>query len=279
MFEVDLGKIRFEWKGAWSATTDYEINDVVSISGSTYVAVATSTGISPIDAVSGVAPPVWSTMALGSDLGSLAASPGDLFYYNGTEFKRLAAGGSGQVLKMGVNSNPQWTDPDLTAPIIQTKTFIDYTRADIGASGKYYFGQATNACSITPRRVGSIIRIKFDLMGEISDHDQRGFVEYSKDGGTTWEWFRYSSNNQSYHFKLNAFETDYNSTPGQVSFTLADKFITTNPICFRLHTDVAVTYNGARSSSYEHGQSTITIEELNPDYNTYTYVGGTDGET
>lgn len=271
MFEVDLGRIKFKWMGDWNATTTYKADDVVYHAGSSYVCVATSTGNMP-EAGSAY----WDIMAVGSDLGSLATSAGDLFYYNGNEFRRLAPGSNGQVLKMGVNGNLSWIDPSLVSPVIQTRAYTDYVRTNVGQGGSYYFGQSATGVSITPKRLDSIIKVDVETFGEPNNHDIRAHIMYSTNNGSSWNYMRYNPGNEWVHIKLNAYETDYNSTPGNASTTLLQSFATLNPVCFRIYLSRNdFTFNGSRSSSYEHGQSTITLTELNTDFNSITYNGGT----
>ena len=82
MFEVDLGKIKFKWMGHIN-TVPYEKDDVVSYSGTSFICVNNTTGVAPTSSPN----PFWNTMALGSDLGSVAANAGDMFYYDGSCFK------------------------------------------------------------------------------------------------------------------------------------------------------------------------------------------------
>lgn len=39
MAQIDLGKLKFQWKGLWTTSTAYEVDDVVHYDGSTYVVV------------------------------------------------------------------------------------------------------------------------------------------------------------------------------------------------------------------------------------------------
>ena len=39
MATVNLGAIRYNWKGAWNNSTNYVINDVVSNSGNSYICI------------------------------------------------------------------------------------------------------------------------------------------------------------------------------------------------------------------------------------------------
>jgi hypothetical protein len=271
MFEVDLGRIKFKWMGDWNATTSYKPDDVVYHAGSSYVAVAPTTGNLP-EAGSAF----WDIMAVGSDLGALATSAGDLFYYNGSEFRRLAPGTNGQVLKMGVNGALQWIDPDLVSPVIQQQTYMDFNRATVGSGGYYYFGQSSTGVAITPKKYTSIIEVNLVAYGEPNTHDVFLRVQYSKDNGATWSNMRLPVYNEPGHLKLNVYETDYNSTPSSQSYIGVAKFETLNPVCFRVQSVNGTSYfNGAVSSSYEHAPSTISLKELNSDFSEIYINGGT----
>lgn len=50
MPQIDLGKLRFDWKGTWSNSVTYELNDVVKYTDSIYVALGdVSAGTAPTD--------------------------------------------------------------------------------------------------------------------------------------------------------------------------------------------------------------------------------------
>jgi hypothetical protein len=40
---INLGKLRVNWRGAWTTSTAYQINDAVSFSGSSYICVVAHT--------------------------------------------------------------------------------------------------------------------------------------------------------------------------------------------------------------------------------------------
>ena len=104
MATVNIGNIKFTWKGAYNASTAYAVDDIVSNDGSSYVCILASTGNLPTNTT------YWNKMAQGSDLGSISGlAQGDIVYYNGTDWVRLGAGTSGQVLQTGGSgANPSW---------------------------------------------------------------------------------------------------------------------------------------------------------------------------
>ena len=85
---LDIGKIKFTWKGAYVSSTAYEKDDVVSHNGDSWICLS----VSPI---TNVTPQTsnnlyWDKMAQGSNLGIIPnLSQGDLVYYDGSDFERL----------------------------------------------------------------------------------------------------------------------------------------------------------------------------------------------
>ena len=47
MAQIDLGKLKFNWRGDWISSSSYEIDDVVYCNGSAYVAVQNNTASNP----------------------------------------------------------------------------------------------------------------------------------------------------------------------------------------------------------------------------------------
>lgn len=116
MAQIDLGSIKFNWKGTYSGATAYVVDDVVESSGSSYICIAASTGNAPPNAT------YWELMsqkgtdgtngtdgADGTDLTTTLTAQGDILYRDGSGLARLAAGTSGQaLLTQGTGANPQW---------------------------------------------------------------------------------------------------------------------------------------------------------------------------
>jgi hypothetical protein len=96
MAELDLGKIKFTWKGTYTGATSYEKDDIVGYNGSSWICVNNVTNVIP-SAANNL---YWEKIAQGSDLGSLAnLAAGDLVQYDGNEFVRVPAGTDGQFLR------------------------------------------------------------------------------------------------------------------------------------------------------------------------------------
>ena len=121
MAEINLGNIKFNWKGAYAGGTAYVVDDVVESGGSSYVCILASTGNTPPNGT------YWNLMAQGGT-GSAATltTQGDILYRDGSGLQRLGAGTNGQLLKTGGSgANPSWTD----APSGVLKKVHDYSNS------------------------------------------------------------------------------------------------------------------------------------------------------
>ena len=103
MATVDLGAIRFNWKGAYAGGTAYVANDVVSSGGSSYMCILASTGNATSNGT------YWSVMAEGGDVATTLTTQGDVLYRDGSGLQRLAKGTAGQALKINSGATaPEW---------------------------------------------------------------------------------------------------------------------------------------------------------------------------
>jgi len=121
MATINLGAIKFNWKGAYNNSTAYAVDDVVSSGGNSYVCIQASQG----NAV-GNATAYWNIMSAagtngsnGTDLSSTLSTRGDLVFKNASALARLAKGTAGQFLKQGAN-DPEWGDAG--GGLVQTVT-------------------------------------------------------------------------------------------------------------------------------------------------------------
>ena len=105
MAQINLGSIKFNWKGTYAGGTAYVVDDVVYYNGSSYVCILASTGNLPTDTT------YWQLMAEGGDVATVLTTQGDILYRDGSGLQRLAAGTSGQLLQTGGSgANPSWVN-------------------------------------------------------------------------------------------------------------------------------------------------------------------------
>lgn len=106
MATVNIGSLRFDWKGAYNGSTPYVKDDVVSYNGSSYICILASTGNLPTNTT------YFQPMATaGTDLSTTLTTQGDILYRDGSGLQRLAAGTNGYYLKtQGSGANPTWAE-------------------------------------------------------------------------------------------------------------------------------------------------------------------------
>lgn len=140
MATVDLGKIKFTWRGTFSTSNTYEADDVVEYNGSSWVYVNTTakTGTNA-GAPSSSNSTHWELMAQGS--GTLTTA-GDLLTHDGSNEQRLAIGTTGQILKAS-GSSVNWSNSDAFYQVDVLGTNVPlYANTfkatnDYGTDGKY----------------------------------------------------------------------------------------------------------------------------------------------
>ena len=114
MATINLGAIKFNWKGPYNNGTTYAVDDVVSSGGSSYVCIQAHTN-QPV----GNATAYWNIMSSagtngtnGTDLTSTLTTQGDLVYRDGSGLQRLPKGTASQVLAINSGATaPEWVDP------------------------------------------------------------------------------------------------------------------------------------------------------------------------
>jgi len=109
MATINLGAIKFNWKGAYNSSTTYAVDDVVSSGGNSYVCIQAHSN----QAV-GNATAYWNIMSSagtngtdGTDLTSTLTTRGDIVYKGASALTRLPKGTAGYYLKQGAN-DPEW---------------------------------------------------------------------------------------------------------------------------------------------------------------------------
>jgi len=110
MATVNLGSIKFKWKGTYNGATAYTVDDVVEYNGSSYICILASTGNLPTNATYFEQMSSAGTNGTdGTDLTTTLTTQGDIVYRDASGLARLGAGTSGQFLKtQGAGANPVW---------------------------------------------------------------------------------------------------------------------------------------------------------------------------
>ena len=107
MATVNIGSLKFNWKGAYNGSTAYAVDDVTEYNGSSYICILASTGNLPTNTT--YFQPMATKGTDGTDVGTTLTTQGDILYRDGSGLQRLAAGTNGQVLQTGGSgANPSW---------------------------------------------------------------------------------------------------------------------------------------------------------------------------
>ena len=171
MATINLGSIKFNWKGAYAGGTAYAVDDVVSSGGSSYVCILASTGNATSNGT------YWEQMSSagtngtdGTDLSTTLTTQGDIVYKGSSALLRLPKGTSGQVLKQGTNV-PEW-GAVASAPLI--KSYVRMCKGGTSISGFSATNPAHHATYdfvFTPQTTSSVFVIQPTFaIGSSSDH-------------------------------------------------------------------------------------------------------------
>ena len=195
MATINLGAIRYNWKGAWSNSTAYVINDVVSNGGNSYVAIQAGQNQAVGDATA-----YWNIMSSagtngtdGTDLSTTLTTQGDILYRDGSGLQRLAKGTAGQVLKMNSAANAPEYGTVANAGVIQTcryATGAQWTQSISGTSFTTINNGATDFdVTITPSSTSHSIMLtgQMNIQMHPSANNYAGALRVSRQisGGAT----------------------------------------------------------------------------------------------
>jgi len=157
MATINLGAIKFNWKGPYNNSTTYAVDDVVSSGGSSYVCILASQG----NAVSNGT--YWQIMSSagtngtnGTDLTSTLTTQGDILIRDGSGLARLGYGTNGQVLTTGGSgANPSWT----TASSGKIKQVVYSNTNQSGSTTNTSYQDTGVTANITPNHANNLIII------------------------------------------------------------------------------------------------------------------------
>jgi hypothetical protein len=186
MATINLGSIKFNWKGTYAGGTAYVVDDVVEYNGSSYICILASTGNLPTNTTYFEQMSSAGTNGTdGTDLGTTLTTQGDILYRDGSGLQRLAKGTASQVLAINSGATaPEWVNPS-GGKILQVKFNTPGTTQYSTTSGSYVDVGAQYQVVITPTSATSrmLIHAQFALQsnGNRAEYD----VQKSGDTGGT----------------------------------------------------------------------------------------------
>ena len=166
MATIDLGKIKFNWRGTYAGGTAYVPDDVVYYMdgsvGSSYMCVANTTGNAPSSG--GTPHASWEYLAKGQAT-SPTTTQGDVIVRGASADERLAIGSANQVLKVNGSGNGlTYGTGGGIAQVIQSST-IATGSLNLTTRGTLYDIPHLNV-TITPASTSSKFLINGQVFGE-----------------------------------------------------------------------------------------------------------------
>ena len=244
MAEINLGAIRFNWKGAYAGGTAYVVDDVVSYLGSSYVCILASTGNVPTNGT------YWNLMAQGgTGASSTLTTQGDILYRNASGLARLGAGTSGQALLTGgTGANPSWGEAG-GGKLLQVVTAVHSTAA---TQGDATFVNTGLTAAITPSATSSKIFVITT---------QTGFIVSSADRYAQARISRIFSGSSATILCTVQGTNSQDKSPISFSMTTLDSPNTTNAITYKTQFNI----NDSSADVYvqqNSTNSTMTLMEI-----------------
>lgn len=175
MATINLGRVKPVFRGAYSASTAYVIDDIVTYQDETYIAITATTGNLPTVTSN------WTKLAAkgtdGTDVGTTLTTQGDMLYRDGSGLQRLAKGTAGQVLKINSGATaPEW-GTDIGGKLLQvvgtTKT------GSVSLAGSSGWQEVTNRnMNFTPTLSTSKVLIIFTFSARSSGTATQHYTIY-----------------------------------------------------------------------------------------------------
>jgi hypothetical protein len=201
MATINLGSIKFNWKGAYAGGTAYAVDDVVEYNGSSYICIQASTGNLPTDTA--YFEQMSSAGTNGTDLTTTLTTQGDIVYRDASGLARLGAGTSGQaLLTQGTGANPIWGSADgkfesqllhITSAPQNTSTTSSWTKLGIDTVRTNEVSGASLSSSVITLPAGTYFSMSTVQFYRTADYNARlrnvsdGIDLIMGSGGHTWE--------------------------------------------------------------------------------------------
>ena len=183
MATINLGAIKFNWKGAYNSGTSYAVDDVVSSGGNSYVCIQAHSN----QAV-GNATAYWNIMSSagtngtdGTDVGATLANKEIAFKTNAGAVDGIPIGTAGQVLK--VNSGATGYEYGSAGGVLAC--YYDNWNNQYSASGttkQVIYTSANRTLASTSSKM--LIEAHISLGGQ--SYGGSVGMEYSTDNGSSW---------------------------------------------------------------------------------------------
>ena len=185
MATLNLGRIKPVFRGAYSGSTAYVIDDIVTSGGSSYICIqAHGAGTQAVTVTA-----YWSVLAsTGTDVGTTITAQGDILYRDGSGLQKLAKPASTQILQNTSGGVLSW----INAPSGVVKKNHFFTMATrTGGNSSANTDQFTITSSFIPLDpVNNDLWVNSTTPVKTDGQDWAGFgLRFSKSGGSDYDFF------------------------------------------------------------------------------------------
>ena len=234
MATVNLGSIKFKWKGTYNGGSSYTIDDVVEYNGSSYICKLASTGNLPTNTTYfDVMSQAGTNGTNGTDVGTVITTQGDLVYRDGSGLQRLAKGSANQLLRINSGATaPEWAT--VAGGAFGQIAYAEDSTTYSNTSQSNYVRATNTKIDITPSASGKEILVMFNLALHFTYTDQGfehriirivgGSETILRTSGNIWEYNHLSGNgNWNRYSQSTLFIKDAPNTTSQVTYTIEFK--------------------------------------------------------
>ena len=198
MATVNLGRIKPVFRGAYSGSTAYVVDDIVTHGNESFICIqAHGAGTQATTQGS-----YWTKLAAkgtdGTDVGTTLTTQGDILYRDGSGLQRLAKGTGEQILQMNSGATaPEWADASGGA-FTQFKVRSDSTEYT-NTSQSSYLNATNHYVDITPTSSSADVLIHLNIQVYLTHVDHASqYVLTRTVGGSTTDIF--TTNSASNYF-------------------------------------------------------------------------------
>ena len=184
MATVNLGRIKPVFRGAYSGSTAYVIDDIVTHGNESFICIQAHGAGTQATSVTAYWTKLAAKGADGTDVGTTITTQGDILYRDGSGLQRLAKGTAAQVLAMNSGANaPEWVAAGGgTVLKVYQKSFVGgHTIAGASSSWRAVSNYVTP--TITPISSSSKFLIQWTVSGYANDDHH--FFKIRRDIGGT----------------------------------------------------------------------------------------------
>jgi hypothetical protein len=201
MATVNLGSIKFKWKGTYAGGTAYTIDDVVSYNGSSYICIQASTGNLPTDTA--YFEQMSSAGTNGTDLGTTLTTQGDIVYRDGSGLQRLPIGTANQILQVNSGATALEYTAKPEGKIVNMAYYENNTEYS-NTNSTTYVTATNHSITYTPSATNNILFIEF--MPNVRVNSGGGDCAFvyrivrTPSGGSDTTFYEDTTNVESYYY-------------------------------------------------------------------------------